>query len=220
MDHQYANPDFWRNLDISPDKACYITIKDEREIFESKNMEGTDYRPKFKRIFRDNAGIAEWVFILLEDQDSIPVWLLVKIVGEDLDLRVYDGEYPDDFFKEGNRADMLKWGQNFIFEEPEDLDNIVLGDLRYAENIYIPDDQGNEAAYAKKEPGEFYGEIVEEPWSIVSEPTFATLTEYRAPDTRSPEMLLLEIGDHEDGGLIIYMEGNALGLQEVDVLGG
>jgi hypothetical protein len=222
MDHELASPDFWRNLDVSSsDKPCFITIRDEREILESKNMDGTDYRAQFKRTFTDTNHLAEWIFILLEAEDSIPVWLLIKIVGKEMDVRIYDGEYPDDFFKEGNRADMLEHGQHWIFNEPEDTDNIVTSELEYAGEIIIPDDKGNETVYSQKEPGEFYGKVVECPPTIVDEPSFALLVEYRASDdSRSPEMLLLEIGDHEAGGLITYMEGNTLGLQEIDVLGG
>lgn len=215
MDHKLANPSFWQNEVAA---GMFITIKDEKEILESGKMEGLDYKIRYVRTFRDSDGLAEWNLLYLESESS-PAWLLVKIVGDDIDFRVYYAEYGPDFFKEGHRVDVLEWEQNWIFQEPEDPEDFNIADLRYTQSIFI-DNDGSDIEYKMKDFGEIYGELSEEPSQIITSPTPAIIVEYAATtECDDPELLILEIGEEDDGGFISLLMGNPVGIQELEVIG-
>jgi len=212
---------FWKN---EVEKGSFITVKDEIEIQESGNLDGVEYQVQFKRKFVDQDNVGEWLFFYLDNVEFGSVCLVVKMVGEEIDFRVY---YTDtnEFFKEGNRQDMIENNQQFIFEEPEDTDNFnsedpdCLNNLEYTKKMTINFSEEEIIDFEQKPQGVMYGEFTENPSQILDEPTFGSLVEYIALEAaKCTEIMILEIGNADFGGMIIYLEGSQVNINDLAVM--
>lgn len=214
------DPAYWRA--IKPDST--LTLTDEQALRES--VSGQDYLVKQVIKIREKSGICEWLLFEIEGQDGAPdSWLMVKIVDQELDLRVY---FEDEGFESGNREDMIEQGNMSLFQKPEDPDNFTCEELVYAKHIGwdFPADEEKEGDpdihvdYNVK-VGELQGDVSYDPYQDGQDELLATVVEFDTSDeTTCPEMLVLEIGhpDNDEGGLIRMFFGNSIRPTEVDVL--
>jgi hypothetical protein len=215
------DPSFWQ--DIKP--ASVVVLNDAQAMVEALKQGldadgGLNYN--VKRILRlgELNRLAEWLMLKLEGADE--VWLMVKIVGQEVDLRIYF-EVPE--FVTGNRADMIANQMYWLFEDPGPNWQSTYHDLRYINIINI--DQAapgggpaTKTSYQQKPFGELYARCSEQPKPPESDEYLATVVEYSATDkTDNPEMLILELGgeDGQQGGYIMMMLGCSVNAADVRV---
>jgi hypothetical protein len=207
------NAEFWIGLN----DGSFVSIHDAREVAETGNKDGTNYKIDYRRLFTPAEGSGEWLFFRLvsEAHPDEPVWLFVRLLDGDVDTRVYV-DYSEDQFRQGDRNDIMEWGQEWIFEAPDDPDNFRPRDLKFAEEISFPTD-GEPLVYTQK--FSFHGQVVESTGTVLDEETFTTLAEYSTDqDTMEPELLIMEMGNHEAGGLIILLAGNSISEEDLTVM--
>jgi len=211
------NKDFWKG--INPGST--ITLKDKQSIEDSmekgNGMKGMDYMVKAVYRLKEFNDLVEWHFFLLDDPGE-RIWVMIKIVQQEIDLRVYF-EHPQ--FESGNRRDMIDLGNLWLFMEPDNPEEFQFNDLKFSDFIEIEEDNGDMLTYRQKGFKEMHCEceIVPEPSEIFD--PIATIVEYKAKGVcENPELLLWELGgkDSSDGGLIRLMLGCTLGPTEIDVL--
>ena len=220
---------YWRA--VKPDTT--ITLTDDQALRES--VSGQNYIVKEVMHIRELTGICEWIFLKLEGLEDAPSsWLMVKIVDQELDLRVYF-EDPDSF-ETGNREDMVANETLWVFQEPDD-EEYEYGDLKYAQHVgwdFPGDEDGDpdgeivthqncdiHVDYNIKGGGEMQGKVTFDPRCSGQEDYIATIVEYDTSDeTTCPEMMFIEVGDADidEGGLIRLMFGNSIRPTEAEVL--
>ncbi len=214
------NPEFWRNLN----PKTIITLNDTQAIEESmeegEGVKGIDYILKYILKIKQSDNLAEWLLLNLEG-DEQDMWLVVKIVDQEMSLRVY---YEAPEFEPGNRQDMIDREEYWLFQEPEDIDNFEVDELQFAKQIehnVQEEDQEEEVLFHQKSQGEMYGTCTSHPPQSSLENTLATVVEYSIEqDYKNPELLVLEIGGRNGsmGGFIRLMLGAEINFSEVDVL--
>ena len=205
---------YWRN--IKPHSI--ITLRDEQGIEDSLEKEGSvkgvDYEVNSIQRIMENNSLAEWLFFNLADKDQ-NVWLMVKIVDEQISLKVY---FEVDEFEQGNRKDIIEREDLWLFEKPEDLEHFDYNDLKYALEIIQPTDKGK-IIFRQKGQGELFGTCTQNPVQSGMEEIFTTIVEYdTVDDCDNPELLILELGDNKEGGVITLMLGTEINLNEVEVM--
>lgn len=211
-------PDFWRG--VRP--GSVIRLTDEPTLL--RDMDGIDYTVRRVETVREVEDQMEWILLHLEDGEGDEPLLMVKIVDDDMDLRIYR-EAGD--FESGNRMDMDARDDLWMFFEPKDPDDFDVRDLRYTEYIEYEVDSDDEDSdrivrFEQKHP-EMNGEVATEPSSSGSRPQLAVISEYAAVDLyEEPEAVIIEIGSdsamEETGGLISFMLGHPINPTETDVL--
>ena len=214
------SPDYWRR--VKPDSI--VTLTDEQalqdSLEESGQLVGRDYLVKQVRTVTHLDDLAEWWFYRLSDPDE-ELWLLAKIVGSEIALRVYF-EPPE--FPAGDRAHLIEHEMFWLFQEPPDPDNFSLTDLEFTEQLeqVLEEADGEvEVTFVLKPQGVQFGKMECEPSEKGLDDAFTAVVEYGTDDeTESPELLLLEVGgeDGERGGHISLYLGNDLNFAEVEVL--
>lgn len=210
---------YWRA--VKPETT--ITLTDEQALRESVN--GELYIVKEVMTIRELSDLCEWIFLKLEGTGETPdSWLMVKIVDQELDLRVYFED--SESFEIGNREDMVERENLWLFQEPED-EEFEYGDLQYAQHVgwdFPGDNEGDDPIhvdYNVKGGGEMQGKVSFDPRRQGQQSFIATIVEYDTSDeTTCPEMLFIEVGDAdlEEGGLIRMMFGNCIRPTEAEVL--
>ncbi len=220
-----TSPDFWR--EIKPGST--VTLTDEQSISASLElglgMKGLDYVVKSILKIKEKQGLAEWLMFSLDD-DEQEIYLVVKIVDQDLSVYVY---YEPDEFDTGNRRDVIERGESWVFEEPPDIDNFKYDDLEYSReivlNFEIVNEKGEEEEieilFEMKGQGVLYGTCAHDPEQSGTENLMAAIVEYRTEDEyENPEAMILELGGawSDEGGMITFMLGCTINLSEVDVL--
>ncbi|MCK5804687.1 MAG: hypothetical protein KAI66_17750 [Lentisphaeria bacterium] len=219
--------EFWHKLKV----GAIAVLEDEQAVAESMasgaGAYGLQYTMERKLIVRQDDGLAEWLLFELVGEDRL--WLMVKVVGSMLDLRLYF-EQPD-VFPAGSRADILRREDYWLFEEPEDPDDFEASDLEFA--LEIPwelEEEGEEfeVVYGLKPQGVLYGEAREEPQPEgMPEAFFAAVAEYQTPDEcENPEILVLELGGVEldteevlpQGGFVQLLFGCPIAASDIDIL--
>jgi len=180
-------------------------------------MRGVDYVVKTVYQLKELNGLAEWNFFLLDDPGDI-IWLMVKIVEQEIELRVYF-EHPE--FEPGNRKDMMDQENLWLFMEPDNPANFQYNDLKFTDHMEIESDNDEVLIYGQKGFKEMHCscELLPVPSKINNQ--IATIVEYQAKQKcDNPELLLLEMGgqDSSDGGLIRLMIGCNLRPTEIDIL--
>lgn len=212
------DPAYWRA--IKPDTT--LTLTDEQALRES--VSGQNYLVKQVIKIREKSGICEWLLFEIEGLDEAPdSWLMVKIVDQELDLRVY---FEDEDFESGNRNDMIDQDNMFLFQKPEDPDDFTCEELEYAKHIgwdFPGDEEGDPSIHVdyNVKVGELQGDVSYDPCESGQSELLVTIVEFDTSDeTTCPEMLVLEIGhpDNDDGGLIRMFFGNSIKPTEADVL--
>ncbi len=209
------DPSFWQEMK----PGGVVVVNDAQAIVEALKQGldaagGLNY--DIKRILRLNElnNLAEWVLLKLEGPDE--VWLMVKMVGQEVDLRIYF-EVPE--FVTGNRADMIAHEMYWLFEDPGPNWNSNYQDLRYI-NIINIDQAATKTSYQQKPFGELYAKCRELPKPPESDEYLATVVEYSSTDkTDNPEMLILELGGEEgqQGGYIMMMLGCSVNASDLRV---
>jgi len=130
------NIDFWKG--INPGST--ITLKDKQAIEDSmekgNGMTGIDYMVKSVYSLKELKDLAEWYLFLLDDPEDL-IWIMVKIVGQEIDFRVYF-EHPQ--FEPGNRKDMIDQEKLWLFMEPDNPGDFQYNDLKFTDLIEIEDD--------------------------------------------------------------------------------
>ena len=215
-----TTPEFWRSITL----GSTITLSDTQAILDAMEVgagvEPTDYEVVDVEYMKDSNNIAEWVMFTIErgDDDDEVLFLLVKIVGEEVALRVYF--LPPDF-DAGTRKDLIDSDMYWMFEEPEDPNTFKYTSLEFAKVLCFEDEGGEgETQYERKLPT-LYGTIESRDEFGDEEEMFMAITEY---ETDSPienkEALVLERGgeNSEDGGYVNLYIGTNISPAEVDVL--
>lgn len=199
-----TSPEHWRN--INPGDSVVLT--DEQAIQESlrrdQGADGLTYLVQSVIKISELNGLCEWRLLKLDDEEQ-DVRLLIKIVDDEVDLRVVFGA---DGFESGNRQDMIDAEELWLFNEPEDPDNFDLIELQFANevlwNVPVGGPTGDgmvEATYRKK-VRDFYGRVFTDPPESGVGDQIATIVEYVTDaDCDNPELLILETG--EVGSILI-----------------
>ena len=218
---ELLNTDFWQ--DIRPGNI--VVLSDAQALVEAvrQGLDGTGgLNYEVKRVLRVKAlnDLAEWVLLNLEGADE--VWLMVKIAGQEVDLRIYF-EVPE--FPAGNRADLIAEEMYWLFEDPGPDWHAQYNDLKFTDTIDIdqnPGDQGapTQTRYHQKPFGTQYGGCSELPKGPGEDVFPAAVVEYLTADpTDNPELLILELGGEDDpnGGYIQMMLGCPVDPSDVKV---
>ena len=201
---------FWQDVD----PGDLVVLSDAQAMVEAlrQGLDGSGgLNYEVRRVLRieELSGLAEWSLLELAGADQ--VWLMAKMSGDQVDLRVYF-EVPE--FPAGNRADLLEAEMHWLFEDPGPDWNSRYTELRFTSTITI--DQGGEndeptsTSYRLKPFGAQYGSLREQPEIPGATLRPATVIEYLAGvETENPELLLLELGgeDAPEGGFIMMMLG-------------
>ncbi|MHA2279569.1 MAG: hypothetical protein ACXAC5_01570 [Promethearchaeota archaeon] len=213
-----TDPAFWRA--IKPETT--LTLTDEQALREC--LDGQNYLVKEVIKIREMDDACEWLFFRVEGLDGAPdSWLMVKIAGEELDVRVY---FEDESFESGNRNDMIENETLWLFCPPDDPEDFTCEELQYAKHIgwdFPGDEDGDPDIHVdyNVKLGELQGRVAYDPYQSEQSEHVATVVEFDTSDeTTCPEMLLLEIGhaENDEGGLIRMMFGNNIRPTEVEVL--
>ncbi|HAA04034.1 MAG TPA: hypothetical protein DCZ69_09370 [Syntrophobacteraceae bacterium] len=214
-------PSFWD--DIKP--GSVIVLNDAQALMEAvkRGLDadgGINY--EIKRILRltELNEVARWTLLKLEGVDE--VWFMVKVAGQEMDLRIYF-EVPE--FPPGSRADMIAKEMYWLFEDPGPNWQTNYNELRFVGTVNIdsnPDGKTPAArtSYLQKPFGPMYARCSEQPRGSALEDYLATVVEYGTTDkTDNPDMLLLELGGEEspEGGYIMMMLGCAVSASDVRV---
>lgn len=212
----------WKNLK----PGSQVILKDARSL--QANVNGVPYEVVRTIEIPEDRRLMTWVFIELTGPTDETRWLMVKVVDNNMDIRIY---HRPEKFNAGNRADFIGRNERWIFQKPEDPDNYSLNDL-----VYTMDFEWDGFAYHKKaqhvQGADMAGEPCERPRPTGDFPQqLATVAEYIADEwvevegkgkakPKNPEAVLLEIGpaDDDNGGLIWLLIGRTLEVGDVDVL--
>ena len=211
METDKYTADFWRGVKVGQT----LCLSDEQAIEDAMESKTADLEMNYiidsiRIIKHEETGI-EWRFLQLRSDDNM--WLLVKIVDKEFDLRIY---FEPDDFEQGNRADMIENECHWVFEEPEDTDDFELNDLEFAKTFEMC-----EAEYTIKRFGMLCGVIQCQPSNRGVDGSMTCIAEYQTDaDTKNTEIIFLEIGGEEDddGGFIQMLLGTPINQQEVEVL--
>lgn len=208
---------FWEG--IHPGST--ITLKDKQAIEDSMQrgtgMKGLDFTVRNAIQITELNNLAKWFLFMLDDPEDT-IWIMVKFVDDELDLRVYF-EHPQ--FMPGNRKDMIDQENYWLFMEPENPENFSMDDLKFSDHIEIVEDDGEALIYREKGFKEMHCTCEILPVQSKIKKKVATLVEYQTKQVcENPELLLFELGgqDSAEGGLIRLLLGCTLGPTEIDIL--
>ena len=211
------NSDFWKG--INPGST--ITLKDKQAIEDSmekgNGMAGIDYIVKTAYRLKEINDLAQWYLFLLDDPEE-QIWVMVKIVEQETDFRVYF-EHPQ--FEPGNREDMIEQEKLWLFMEPDNPVDFQYNDLIFTDQIEIEDDNNQMLSYKQKGAKELHCKCDIMPAQSGINNPIVTIVEYKAIEAcENPELLLFELGGEENskGGLIRLMLGCNLRPTELDIL--
>lgn len=239
MDKSSAN--FWRGL--KPGDQVVLTDVQSVEEGMAKGLGTGGLHHQIKKVttIKEMNGLCEWRLLKLDSEDDLI--LMVKIVDEEIDLRVYAPVGDVDI---GDRQDMIDDDCLWLFEEPDDPEGFEVTELKYSAELgqFVDiDGEEKEIFYARKRQGELYGRVEVQPAESGVENQIATVVEYSTgEDVPNTEIFLLETGtvgnivieydEEEDeettvetevlsesrGGLIELFIGASVRPSEVDVL--
>ncbi len=212
--------DFWSSIEIGSELKFSDELSLTKSVARGNGATDMIYAIKSMTCMRESSGLAEYNFMeLIGDADEMV--LMIKIVDDLFDLRFLTlSERPDGtLFSPGNRKEQVEVFENqFLFEEPKDVDNIVYKNLKYANSITI----GN-VLYSEKYP-ELHGKvkyipeksglvgisgIVKEYGGVFIEETDETLV--------YPDLVIFEQGKSQNGGLVSLYKGYTLSLDKQEV---
>jgi hypothetical protein len=215
------DPNFWQDIKL----GSVVVLNDAQAMMEAikRGMDadgGLNYETK--RILRltELNNLATWIFLKLEGVDE--AWFMVKIVGQEVDLRIY---FEVTEFVTGNRADMIANEMHWLFEDPGSDWQSTYNDLQFSNIINMDQNAGeNKPAtrivYQQKPFGTMFARCIEEPQEAGLEDYLADIVEYSTADeTDNPELLILELGgeDSQEGGYIMMMLGCGVSASDLRV---
>ncbi len=215
---------YWHALTVD----SIITLSDKQAISDSieegRGAVPRDYTVQEVWTLQEQHDQATWKLCHIADEKQA-LWFLAKLVGNDLDLRIYF-DLPTAQYQPGNRRDLVTRGDLWLFQQPANPDHFTYDELHFTTEITGPAADGQQPpVFRMKGQGELSGLLTIDGGTARQE--FATIVEYAADDgADNPELLLLEVGGLDlhsgepcpDGGLITLLQGTPLGENEVEVL--
>jgi hypothetical protein len=204
-------------LQLEP--GSFVTLSDAQAIADSQErgegVRGIDYAVEQVGVARDFDNAATWVFAYLYDGHQK---LVLMVKGDDsyIEHRVY---YASEDFRPAKRENVLRRGDQWLFEAPEDGGQVRPAHLRYAAEIPYAVD-GQEVVYVRKDQGERHCEYQEKPSVSGFDSLVATIVEYSTADaTENPELLILEIATakNKTGEVTLYA-GAPVRTSEVEIV--
>lgn len=239
MDKSSAS--FWRGLKPGDQVVLKDTQSIEDGMAQGRGTDGLHHQITKVTNIKELNGLCEWILLSLDSEDELMV--MVKIVDEQIDLRIYA---PAGDLEIGDRVDMLDDDQLWLFEPPEDEEDFEPTELKFAAELtqyFDVDGKEVEAVFGRKRQGELYGGVTVTPKESGVENQIATVVEYSSgAEVPNQEALILETGttgnivieydEEEDeettaesetrsesrGGLIELFIGTAIRSNEVEVL--
>ena len=210
-----ANLEPW----VSFPPGSFIILSDNQSKEDSQKrgqgFNGIRYAVETSAIADDTEGLASWALITLNDQYQ-KLLLVVKSVDDAIDHRIY---YANEQFRPARREDVIKRGDLWLFEPPENENDFDPADLQYTAEVVQKTDTA-ELVYVRKDQGERHADYVETPNRSGARDLVATIVEYSTSDaTDNPELMILEIGSaaRRTGEVNLYL-GCAIDPSEIDVL--
>lgn len=213
-------PGFWADVHVGD----IVQMKDEQALQDSlKRGDGLNPIDFVVGEIRESVeanGLCTWRLYRLDDPGQQTLWLLLKIVDEMMDVRVY--YTPDEEYTPTNRMDLIDGGSGWLFDGTQ---GVPLGDAMFAPVVAYTETHEDgtvaELEYQRKNPTLSASmEIVPAP-SGVEMPLMTLVTEYRTEQQcLNPELLILEVGGEDDprGGLVYLYLGSPLMETDFDVL--
>ncbi len=209
--------EFWKDI-----KAGTIVLEDEQSIEESMKAglgaHGKHYQINDILTVEEEDKRAIWRFFELQDTDET-LWLLAKIVGDNVDLRIYFED--EEAFMADTREGVIEQECYWLFQEPEDPDDFVPGELEFTRAIFWDFEDGEgEVKFTQKPQGVLCGTCTIEPPQPGIRQLFTTIAEYSTDaDIENNEILILETGGIDGNGEILDEGGFVRLLFGCEVLG-
>lgn len=205
---------------LSLKKGSTVSLSDEQSLLDSKKR-GLGLNPlnfTVERVSRlqEFNNLATWIFADINDGVQ-PLLLMGKFVDDNVDFRIY---YQSEDFAPITRQGAINNEMYWLFQKPEDENNLNLLKLKYTNDI--EQTNGNEKInYSIKPQGELSGLVVQNPPQTGLKELLGTVVEYGTKvEAENPELMLLEIGDKlsKQGGEIRLFFGTSLKDNEIQVL--
>jgi len=199
--------------------GSFITLSDNQSMEDSQKrgegFHGIRFAVESTIVADDTEGFGAWVMVQLNDNHQ-RLMLVVKAVDNALDHRIY---YANEDFHPARREEVVRRGDTWLFEAPEDANNFEAADLRYAAEI-VQTLGERVVTYVRKDQGERHANATETPNPLGLTQQIATIVEYATSDaTDNPELLVLEIGaaSRRTGEITLYL-GCPIRESEIDIL--
>jgi hypothetical protein len=214
------DPDYWRSIPL----GSTVTLTDEAAIAEAMRIgigvKGLDYSVKLAEVARDSQQLAEWWFYYIEGHKTENLWLMVKIISDDIIPIIY---FEVEDFPPMLRSRLIRDGQTWLFEKVTD-DGEPHAPV-FCSDIYqtVEDEDGEEmeVQYRCKPQGTVYGHYSRVPSEAGMDKVFIAFAEYEADESfENPELLVVEKGgEHEsDGGLVSLYVGGLTVFNDIEIL--
>lgn len=226
-------PSYWFNVikHIENGGKVVVRLSDQQTIEESisrgAGTEGIDHAIKSVRKFVDESDLSTYLLFELVDagvDDPDDLYLCVKIVDNEIDMRVY---FIDENFEPRLRSEIIDAEEDLWLYDEDDVDDYLndvdpdINSVSYVEEIEQTLNKKKTITFEQKSQGELYGTSkLTPPESGVDEDEFTTIVEYSTEaDIENPELMILEVGNDEDtGGFVTVLPGSTINESEVDVL--
>lgn len=220
MELNKDRPAYWQNIPLGSN----VSLTDEAALEEGlrigAGVKGLDYEITQAEVVRDQERCGEWWFYYMEGHKTENLWLMVKIVDQDIVPIIY---FDVEDFPPTLRSRLLADGQDWLFEEQED-DGQPHAPV-FSNDIFqtLEDEDGDEyeVQYRIKPQGTVYGHYSSVPTTAAASNVFVAFAEYEADESfENPEMLVMEKGgeDDADGGLVSLKVGGITVFSDIEVL--
>jgi len=213
-----SKPEVWKRVSL----GSFITLKDELTLGHllaqgiPNALDGVTVTVIGIQHIKNN--IAEWLIFETEcmDVDDFDPYVLIKIVYQFLDIRVYEESTE---FPQGTKAELLE-DCDWLFEEPE-YDYTVPSDRDFIGTL-----SKDGFDYIRKGATLYGSETTLPPMSGIDE-LFVGVTEYSCSDEKCEEneLMILERGgvdeegnQFEEGGFVTAFMGNNVNTNDIEIL--
>ena len=185
-----------------------LTIEQAMKRGEFNTVEGVHFQVEDIEKIKGENDITEWWFYYFANS---PWLLMAQFTGKEIDLKLL--EKPE-WYTEGTVQEQLDNGNQFLFNEPEDVENFVPSDLVLSDGFSLTFDEDLEVNY---EPvgHPLFGETTED-----GEPVFTEVKEYYAlADSPSPRIVILSFDGENNGagGWLKYFEGYSVNHSDIEL---
>lgn len=206
------------------------TIEDMMESKMPDATEGLSLEIAKVLHIREQAGLCDWYLCQLKGdvpKDYPPLWLLVKAVDAEFDLRIY--WQPDEFRSGRTRIDLIRDEVFWLFKNPAES-GLNPNDYRACEldfTNWIDQETPEGTTKFDIKGGALHGECRESPVpSGLKQPQPATVVEYITEQTvEDTEVLLLEVGGLDEdgdpldeGGVVGFFLGSPVAANDLDLV--
>ena len=173
-------------------------------------------------VFEITSKNIDWRVYCLGEQGS-HWWLIARVIDNIVSLYMY---YETEEIEAGERQNIIDGGNQWLFEEPSNVDNFDVASLEFARQFECMDENGNLQTYKIDESGEIYGVIVDisgDLTDLTSE--FVSIAPYSTDaDCENTEALIIETGGMDvqgnqvckfTGGFLRFLQGGALNIHDI-----